>query len=749
MKILHSRPGFALFTSLACAGSLFAQTTAPSDSERTDRNVINLAAFVVSDQMVDQYRAVDAVSATRVRAAIIDSPGSISVITPELLQDINPTRLYEATRYFAGVSEGRANSFNDRHMLRGFENSGRTVDSFSSIQQNNADFLWAERVEILKGPNAILAPTGTPGGSINVVSKVPLYTKKNEVSAVLGLSDAQRVNLDITGPFSPGSPWAYRVLASYQDGKLNLQDGRIRRKMLGAQLSYRMSPRTTIVVRGGYDYRNLYVPFPVYVDSSVVNGGDARLAEGFSWHDRRDGQEEWAHRGGPYAFGDLLITTSFGEHISMRVATKYQYNLQDDQFAFGVVPSLRNRYNPSTGQLTPDQTWSLNPATGEHTPTDSPYFDPTQIRRRAQWPRRWTQHYAAQLDLAANYTFGGVTSSTGLGTSFERSTEDTFIKQGNPDLPLFNLFDQVYGAIPDWTILARDLGTESRELSTYLNERLGFWQDRIFVTAGAVHIAAESSTLNRLNNSTSSLDDDKTVFIYGVVLKPWRNVALYASRSSNAVPGIANNRPLWREGKQREIGFKVETTDNRLMLTAAYFEISQTNVTVPNPAFLNDPTEPPSLISDISNDGFEVELVGALTKNLSVVASYTYLDQKDSLGRPVRAISPRNAGLLLKYRFPGTWEKLSVFGGVSHVGRRSGEAPAIDFTSLGVVAQPSFFHPPLTLVSLGGKYDWSERLSIAMNLDNVTNERYLIPTARANNTMGEPFNARATITYRF
>lgn len=715
-----------------------------------EKSVVTLSPFVVSGENANQYRAVDSISATRIRGSIMDSPGSVSVLTPELMEDISPTRLYEATRYFAGVSEGRANSFSDRQMVRGFENEGRTVDNFFSIQQNNADGLWVDRVEIVKGPSAILAPTGTPGGSINVVSKVPLYERRNTFTTIVGLSDAQRVNLDMTGPFSHGSDWAYRVLASYQDGELNLQDGPIRRKMIGGQVGYRVSPTTNVVVRTGYDYRKMYVPFPVYVDSSVVNGGDAKLAEGFSWHDRRDGQEEWAHRGGPYMFSDIVATSSIGDHLNFRFASKYQYNLQDDQFTFGVVPGLANRYDPATGQQTPNLTWARNATTGQFVSTPSPYFDVTRLVRRAQWPRRWTQHYGTQADVAANYQFGRVSSATVAGVSLERQTQDVYIKQGVPDLPVFNVYAPVYGAVPNWTLLSNSQYLKSRTLSTYVNERLGFFDDRLFVTAGAVNIQAKSSTQNRLNGLFTSLDDSKTVFVYGAVYKPLEHLSLYVSRSSNAVPVIANNRALWREGRQWEVGFKVGTKDNRLMLSGAYFEISQTNVTVPNPAYQNDNTLPQSLISDIENSGYELEIVGGLTKNLSVIASYTHLDQKDSLGRAVRAISPKNAGMLLSYKFSeGPLKKLSAFAGVSYVGRRSGEEPAISFTALNVIAQPSFFFAPLTLVNAGLKYPFSERVSVALNLDNVTDKRYLIPTSRANNTMGEPFNARATIVYKF
>ena len=69
----------------------------------------------------DRYHANDAVSAVRIRAALIDTPSSISVITREMMDDLAPNRVFDVTRYIAGVQEGRGLNFQDRQIIRGFE----------------------------------------------------------------------------------------------------------------------------------------------------------------------------------------------------------------------------------------------------------------------------------------------------------------------------------------------------------------------------------------------------------------------------------------------------------------------------------------------------------------------------------------------------------------------------------------------------------------------------------------------------
>lgn len=749
---MKTRNLFTLLAGWLAASVAVDAQTAPTTPNATSAKepIVELPAFNVSAEKTDQYRATDSISASRIRGAILDSPGSISVLTPELLLTIAPTRAYDATRFVAGVSEGRANSFSDRAVIRGFENTGRTIDNFISVQNQNTDSLFTDRVEVVKGPNAILAPTGTPGGSINIVSKIPLYQRANLLTATIGLNDAQRLDLDVTGPFAPNSPAAYRVLGAIQDGHLNLQGGSDRRKIIGGQFSYRFSQRTNLVVRAGYEWRKQFVPISVYVDSADVNGAYADLAPGFGWTGNRNGQEDWAYRGGRYMSSDLLLTSSFGDHISLRVASKAQLGVQNDNFVILITPGLNNRYDPYSGLLTPNNTWALDKTTGRYVSTFSPYFDMTNLVRQPQWPHDWTQDYAGQADLAATYRFGPVSSTTVAGVAYEH-TIDFNIRRVGANVTGFNQLAPVYGKVPrTFEIINQRSSSNAGTWQSYVNERVGLLSDRVFLSAGAVRVAATRRATNLLSNVFTSLDDSKDLYLFGVVVKPLKNVSVYGSRSVNAVPTITNNKPLWQEGAQYEFGVKFSGFNDRLSFSAARFQISQSNVTVPNPAYNIDNTQPQSLISDIKEYGYEFELVGGITRNLSTMASLSFLRQRDSLGRPVRAVAGQTAALLLNYLFTtGPLHELSAFVGASCVGRRSGEAVTPDFGPLGAINQPSFYLRPLTLVSFGIKYPWTKHLTLELKVDNAFSEKYVIPTARNNNTPGDPRNVRLTTRYNF
>ena len=164
-----------------------------SDSTRgrfsSDPEVVVLPEFTVSENRSDPYRTADAISSVRVRAALVDTPSSISVLTRDVIDDLAPTRIFDVTRYVAGVQEGRGIQFQDRMILRGFESNGqRTVDNFLQPEDaDNIDEVLVDRIEIAKGPNAILSPAGAPGGAINVITKSPLFRTQRSVTAVVGI----------------------------------------------------------------------------------------------------------------------------------------------------------------------------------------------------------------------------------------------------------------------------------------------------------------------------------------------------------------------------------------------------------------------------------------------------------------------------------------------------------------------------------------------------------------------------------
>jgi len=168
--------------------SLAVATYAQQTPAQNDEEIVRLSPFSVSESAdIGRYQAAEASSGTRVRMNLMDSTQSISVVTSEFMQDIGTARLTDAIKYVAGLSnQGGFPLLMDVMNVRGFSDYDLTLDGFAQFSLANQDPIIVERIEFVKGPNAILAPQGLPGGVVNNISKKPLFTNKGYLSYQVG-----------------------------------------------------------------------------------------------------------------------------------------------------------------------------------------------------------------------------------------------------------------------------------------------------------------------------------------------------------------------------------------------------------------------------------------------------------------------------------------------------------------------------------------------------------------------------------
>lgn len=735
-----------------------AQSAPPPDQPAGE--VTTLPEFTVSDGRANPYRATDAMSAGRVRGQLHDTPVSISVVTKEFVQDIGANAMYDVTKYFSGLSNGRGagiGGISDRHVIRGFENDGRTIDNFGTSFQANFDPVFYERIEVVKGPNSILAPTGTPGGSINIITKSPQFKAGNELSVEVGNFSAQKITFDSTGPAEINSHLAYRLVGSYQDTRTYLP-GNVKQWDISPQLTYKFSETSKFTIKyfkiswAEYGATADANSWGWAVDPSVVNGATVPTTPppGFSYRGR-NGDTDWDQRTDPVDILQAEFTTSLTDQISMRFGGMFYYDRMGQDTGFPTFPGTANRYDPNTGLLTPNYTWAKD-ATGTFVPTFSAAFDPSRISRIGTLAPVWTQNTQLQNDFAGSFKAGGVTIQPLAGWSFVHTgvraknltapmpPVNLFAPDNNPPHPALSAYNyNVY-------TIAR---TNQKQL--YAALRTGFFNDRLFITGGASRVWVNNTTSNVLRATDSSLKGHHDTYMGGFLVKPIENVSLYYNYSSNSSPTSFNNQPLWRDGKEHEFGVKTEFFRQRLAFTVAHFQIVQSNLVTPNPAFNTDPVNnPPNLISNQTNHGIEFEVSGGLTEHLSIIGSYTTMKLRDTFGRRPRNIPDTTAGGLLNYHFTANgWKGLNVFAGVSHVGNTAGETPSAPATALGVIEQVSFYVGPRTVYNLGAGYTYG-RFRFNLNVDNVLNRRYVWqPASRFSVSPYPGINYRLTATVRF
>jgi iron complex outermembrane recepter protein len=254
MKNTSTLSILAISVHLALAGDVAAQTAIESAPKRKDEVAVPTkteALEVVGRRQSGSYHA-DETSGAKVDLPLRELPQAVRVMSRQTLDDLGATRLDDVLDYAGGVS--RQNHFGglwDNIAIRGFAgdiNNGMPLlrNGFSANRGFNAprDTANVERIEFLKGPVASLYGSTEPGGTINVVTKKPLWQFANAVEAYLGSFKSKRVALDSTGPIVQSV--AYRLNIAYEDKDSFRDFITTKRELVAPALTWRIAGGTAL-----------------------------------------------------------------------------------------------------------------------------------------------------------------------------------------------------------------------------------------------------------------------------------------------------------------------------------------------------------------------------------------------------------------------------------------------------------------------------------------------------------------------
>ncbi len=169
-----------------CAGllagipALHAQTATPPP---VDSESIMLEEFTVSSSATAGYRATNSITSTGLGTRISDTPVPITVVTGELIRDVNATSLAEALTFVPGVGTSPRNE--STFIVRGFTG----LISYRNGQYRRQLFTSnnVERVEVAKGAAGIFFGSVRPGGVINYITgKAKIGATSTDLSASIG-----------------------------------------------------------------------------------------------------------------------------------------------------------------------------------------------------------------------------------------------------------------------------------------------------------------------------------------------------------------------------------------------------------------------------------------------------------------------------------------------------------------------------------------------------------------------------------
>ncbi|WP_225977908.1 TonB-dependent siderophore receptor [Paracidovorax avenae] len=200
----------------AISGSGLTMNTGPDGSIRVF--VQQLAAVAVTakrDEAETGFRASSSSTATRGGADLLDVPQSVTVLTAKVLETQQSATVEEALRNVAGVVVQPATQGSSGFSIRGFGTNASTLSNgLSDPNSYKTNIAGVERIEVLKGPQALLSGANGLGGTLNIVTKKPTTERIRDVSVSYGSHAERTGTIDLAGAINDSKEFSYRLIGS-------------------------------------------------------------------------------------------------------------------------------------------------------------------------------------------------------------------------------------------------------------------------------------------------------------------------------------------------------------------------------------------------------------------------------------------------------------------------------------------------------------------------------------------------------
>jgi len=649
-------------------------------------------------------------SATKTQTPLRDVPQSVTVVTRELMTEQSMQSLADVARYVPGMAMAQGEGNRDAAVIRGnASTSDFFVDGVRDDVQYFRDLYNVDRIEALKGPNAMIFGRGGGGGVINRVTRQAEWASPREATFQAGSWGNRRLTGDFGQPFSQSS--AMRFTGVYENSDSYRRGVGLERYGINPTAVFLLNQNT--LLRAGYEF----------------------------FHDDRTADRGVPSRGGrPVAtdastfFGNPDISTS--RATVNAVTTVLEHKLRGGL-------TFRNRSSFAAYDKFYQNVYPGNAVDAAGTVGISAYNDTT---RRNNLFNQTDVIFSTTAGAMAHRLLAGVElgrqatdnfRNTGYFTSISPTITSITVPVTNPTTSLPVTFRpgptdaDNHGIATVAALYVQD----QVEFSHHVQAILGLRYDRFDVDFE--------------NNRTTAAFASRDRFVsprLGFVYKPTEPLSLYTTYSMSYLPRageqlssltLSNQALDPEEFRNYEVGAKWDIRPALALATAVY-RLDRTNVAVPDPL---DSTR--SLLVDGQRTyGFELGSTGNVTEAWSLAVAYAYQDSQitRTLSPSVRAgarisqVPAHTLSLWNKYDVTGIW---SLGLGVIH---RTDMFPSPDNT----VTVPGFARiDAAVFVRLNA------HMRAQVNLENLLDEKYYLSAHNNNNiTPGSPRAVRVALSIR-
>lgn len=722
----------------AAAATAHAQATnpAPRPSETPDEETIQLSPFVVSSQDEEGYRSEQTAAGSRTAKNLMELPGTISIINQQQIADLNAVEVHEVLQFgVAGVTQNQ--TINDDVNIRGFRTTFSLRDGVTKTSFKRNPMFDVERIEVVKGPGAMLLGNNSfLGGGVNFVTRKPQHKRGHDVHVTLGSDNYVRLQGNTTGPLYQSSNLSvdYRLtlgmLTADKEKEIEEED----QKFIGGALSFYLGENTSFLVSGYYMKDDGYFYWEDFLDFNSTTGTAAapRFAvlhpnSGGSFSPGRAKDAMWKNQD---SFINLTFLTKLTDNANLRVAYFFSNLVDRRRHVRGINILSDNRSLQRQDIPVLIDNWSHN--------------------LQSDFTHRF-QREAFTLDstLGADVIFG-----------FNRQDQSV---NAPPNLDTGNInnfaVDEAYFSVArPGAGLPNLTSTENRpqSMSYYFQENLSFLKEKVILVGGLRWFSPDGTDKN---NITGVITDrpDKTfkTHKYGIVVRPVPALSLYYTDAQNIflqtgrTDRFQGNDQLGpplsdQEGMLEEYGLKVDHSFNESLSVygaIAHYDMSLTHVRTFGVLPEGIPPGSVGIVESAADlaDGWEYEfgLRHATTLGeFNLLATYCDGNSHIAADPTQMAVDfvPKKYSLLGRYSFrSGPLSGLTVGATYFDQTRKRNANFWIDF--------PETYN-------VFARYQWGRHWSTQLNLNNITDERYIVAIAGTGLVQTEPgFDAKLAVRY--
>jgi iron complex outermembrane recepter protein len=545
----------------------------------------------------------------------MDLPQSVVVLDKSVLERQQTLRLSDVLMnangvYIMGASGGVQEEIAGRGFAYGSSNTFKNGSRFNNAIMPEVSAL--DRVEILKGSNAILFGNVAAGGVLNLVTKKPKFEQGGEISFRAGSYDFFKPTLDLYGGVNNSEHVAYRINTSYENARSFRNDVNSERIYFNPSFLVKAGKKTDILVEGDYlkdrrtlDYGTGAIDYKIIdIDRSTFLGAS------------------WSYNNAVQKSATLTITHDLTPSWQLRSLSSFQ---GFDNELFGTT----------------------RPNAGIFVQADGKWLRGIQRTATSQ------EYYITQLDAIGKVVTGAIEHNLLIGADIDsyRNSSLAYTHKNplaNPKVNNGNVYDSInvfdlnlYQQRTDMPQLARNTRTTNPiSRSGFYAQDLLSISEKIKILAGIrfTMIESESDVFNYSTEKTTNTSYSDNAFTprLGIVYQPVKFLSLFSSYANS----FTLNTAIDPQGQalppsfidQYEAGAKTELIKGILSANITGYKIVNSNLAQPvlstSPDYNPDYPNAQQLAGEVTSKGIEVDLMSKVIRGFSFIAGYSYNDTR-------------------------------------------------------------------------------------------------------------------------